>query len=45
MSLAKVSSKRSKDPNTKVGATLVNSKNRVIGLGYNGMPQGNDNFP
>lgn len=45
MSLANISAMRSKDPNTKVGATLVNTSNRVIGLGYNGMPKGNDNLP
>ncbi|OYD26721.1 dCMP deaminase [Mycoplasma testudineum] len=45
MSLAKISSLRSKDPNTKVGAVIVNDRNRIIGLGYNGMPQGNDNLP
>ncbi len=45
MSLAAISAMRSKDPNTQVGATLVNKYNRVIGLGYNGMPQGNDNLP
>ncbi len=42
MSLAKVSALRSKDPNTKVGAVIVNNKKRVIALGYNGMPNGND---
>lgn len=45
MALAEISAMRSKDPNTQVGATLVNTNNRVIGLGYNGMPKGNDNFP
>lgn len=46
MGLAKVSAMRSKDPNTQVGAILVNDQNRVIGLGYNGMPKGNDiDFP
>jgi len=45
MALAKVSALRSKDPNTKVGATLVNERKRVIGIGYNGMPKGNDEFP
>ncbi len=45
MSMAKLSAKRSKDPNTQVGACIVNEDNRIIGLGYNGMPQGNDNFP
>lgn len=43
--LAEVSGMRSKDPNTKVGACIVNENNRVIALGYNGMPGGNDNFP
>ncbi len=46
MALAKISAMRSKDPNTQVGAVLVNDQNRVIGLGYNGMPKGNDiDFP
>ena len=42
MGLAIVSSLKSKDPNTKVGACLVNQQNRVISLGYNGMPNGCD---
>lgn len=46
MSLAKVASLRSKDPNTQVGAAIVNNRHRVIALGYNGMPNGNDkDFP
>lgn len=46
MSLAKVSALRSKDPSTKVGACIINNKKRVISLGYNGMPKGNDEeFP
>lgn len=46
MALAKISGLRSKDPNTQVGAILTNQHNRVIGLGYNGMPKGNDkDFP
>ncbi|CAC13451.1 DEOXYCYTIDYLATE DEAMINASE (DCMP DEAMINASE) [Mycoplasmopsis pulmonis] len=45
MLLAKVSSLRSKDPNTRVGACIINDKKRVIALGYNGMPLGNDFFP
>lgn len=28
------SSKRSKDPNTKVGTCMVNDRNRIIGVGY-----------
>jgi dCMP deaminase len=38
--LAKYYSTASKDPSTKVGAVLVNSRNRVVGLGYNGFPAG-----
>lgn len=30
----------SKDPSTKVGAVIVNRFNRVVGLGYNGFPEG-----
>lgn len=46
MSLAFLSAKRSKDPNTQVGAVIVNPKNRIIGMGYNGFPNGcKDYFP
>jgi len=30
----------SKDPSTQVGAVIVDTKRRVIGLGYNGFPRG-----
>lgn len=40
MSLAHLSGLRSKDPNTQVGACIVNQDNRVVGIGYNGMPYG-----
>jgi dCMP deaminase len=30
---------RSKDPNTQTGACIVNDKNIVVGLGYNGFPR------
>lgn len=30
----------SKDPSKKVGAIIVDSKRRVLGLGYNGFPRG-----
>lgn len=33
-------SARSKDPNTKVGAVIVNQDNKIIGIGYNGFPSG-----
>lgn len=29
----------SKDPSTKVGAVIVNSDNKIVSLGYNGLPQ------
>jgi len=32
----------SKDPSTKVGAVIVNDKNHIISLGYNGLPRGVD---
>jgi len=40
MAIAQLSAKRSKDPNTQVGACIVNSKKRIIGIGYNGFPTG-----
>ncbi len=44
MGVALLSAQRSKDPNTKVGACIVNDRNRIIGIGYNGFPYGcNDN--
>lgn len=47
MGVAILSSMRSKDPNTQVGACIVNQKNRIIGIGYNGLPVGlsDDDFP
>ena len=30
----------SKDPSTKVGAVIVDNRNRVVSMGYNGFPQG-----
>lgn len=40
MGVAKLSSFRSKDPNTQVGACIVNASNRIVGVGYNGLPYG-----
>lgn len=47
MGVAVLSSMRSKDPNTKVGACIVNTSKRIIGIGYNGFPVGcsDDDFP
>ena len=42
MSIALLSSLRSKDPNTKVGACIVSDEHKVLSLGYNGMPTGID---
>lgn len=40
MSLACLLGKRSKDPKTQVGACIVTASYRVVGMGYNGMPDG-----
>lgn len=47
MNVAILTSKRSSDTNTKVGACLVDSSNRIIGCGYNGFIKGSsiDDFP
>jgi dCMP deaminase len=47
MGVAMLSAQRSKDPNTQVGACIVNPQNRIVGVGYNGFPRGcsDDEFP
>ncbi len=40
MGVAILSSMRSKDPNTQVGACIVNKDKRIVGVGYNGFPTG-----
>lgn len=40
MGVAVLSSKRSKDPVTQVGACIVNEDKRIVGIGYNGFPIG-----
>lgn len=47
MGVALLSARRSKDPNTQVGACIVNEKNKIVGAGYNGLPTGcsDDDFP
>lgn len=42
MGVALLSALRSKDPNTQVGACIVNNKKRIVGIGYNGLPYGCD---
>ena len=47
MAIAIVSSMRSKDPNTQVGACIVDENKKILGIGYNGFPIGcsDDIFP
>ena len=47
MGIALLSAKRSKDPSTQVGACIVNNSNKIVSLGYNGLPVGcsDDDFP
>ncbi len=40
MGVAALSGMRSKDPNSQVGACIVDDNNRIIGIGYNGFPNG-----
>jgi len=47
MGVALLSAQRSKDPNTQVGACIINEKKKIVGMGYNGLPIGcdDDHFP
>ena len=47
MGVAMLSAMRSKDPNTQVGACIVNKEKRIVGVGYNGFPTGcsDDDLP
>ncbi len=47
MGIALLSAERSKDPNTHVGSCIVSSENKILSLGYNGMPIGcsDDEYP
>lgn len=47
MGVAVLSSLRSKDPHTQVGACIVNEDRRIVGVGYNGFPRGcnDDDLP
>lgn len=40
MAVAFLSAQRSKDPNRQVGACVVNSDRKIVGIGYNGFPWG-----
>ena len=47
MGVALLAAERSKDPNTQVGACIVDGENRILSTGYNGFPHGcsDDEFP
>ena len=47
MGVAYLSAARSKDPNTQVGACIVSPNNKILSMGYNGLPIGcsDDEFP
>eukprot|EP00970_Alexandrium_tamarense_P014360 scaffold4049_cov204-Alexandrium_tamarense.AAC.47 len=40
MAVSFLSAQRSKDPNTQVGACIVDTNKSIIGIGYNGFPRG-----
>ena len=47
MGVALLSAQRSKDPNTQVGACIADPHNKIVGVGYNGLPTGcpDDDYP
>ena len=47
MGIALLSAMRSKDSNSQVGACIVSPENKILSLGYNGMPTGcnDDDMP
>ena len=47
MGIALLTAMRSKDPNSQVGACIVSPENKILSLGYNGMPIGcnDDDMP
>lgn len=47
MGIAMLSAERSKDNSTQVGACIVNRDNKIVSVGYNGMPIGccDDDMP
>ena len=47
MGVALLAGQRSKDPSTQVGACIVDSENRIVSTGYNGLPHGcsDDEYP
>ena len=47
MGVSLLSGMRSKDPNTQVGACIVSEDNKILSMGYNGLPLGwsDEEFP
>ncbi len=47
MGVAMLAARRSKDPNTQVGACIVSAEHIIISTGYNGLPNGcsDDEYP
>ena len=47
MGVSLLAAERSKDPNTQVGACIVDDTNRIVSTGYNGFPYGcsDDEYP
>jgi dCMP deaminase len=47
MGIALLSAQRSKDPNTQVGACIVDGRRRIVAIGYSGFPTGcsDDDLP
>jgi dCMP deaminase len=47
MGVSILSAQRSKDPNTQVGACIVDQNKKIVGIGYNGFPIGcsDDDLP
>lgn len=42
MGIALLAAQRSKDPSSQVGACIVDKDNKIVSIGYNGMPRGLD---
>lgn len=47
MGVAMLSGMRSKDPSTQVGCCIVSQDNKILSMGYNGLPMGcsDDEYP
>lgn len=47
MGVAMLAAQRSKDPSTQVGACIVSPDNKILSIGYNGLPIGcsDEDFP